>query len=98
MTGVCFKIIFIKVILQESDLISYLREELESRDKELFLVVVKDVEKEQGWLQDQTNYANNIGERDAEILQLKDIMNEDFNVVFNPLCSNSRNVSNASFQ
>lgn len=61
-------------------------------------MVAKNVEKEQGWLQDQGNYANNIGERDAEILQLKDIVNEDYNVVFSPLCNNTRNVSNASFQ
>lgn len=74
-------------------MISYLKEELDSKDKELFLVVGKDVEKEQSWLLDQTSYAHAIQERDAEVLQLKDIVNEDFNVIYNPLCNNSSNVS-----
>lgn len=64
-------------------MISYLKEELDSKDKELFLVVGRDVEKEQGWLLDQASYTNAIQERDAEVLQLKDIVNEDFNVIYN---------------
>lgn len=70
-------------VFKEADLINYLKEELDSRDKEVFLVVRKDVEKEQGWLLDQASYSNAIQERDAEVLQLKDIVNEDFNVVYN---------------
>lgn len=78
---------------QDFDLINYLKEELDSKDKELFLVVTKEVEREQSWLLDQASYTNSIQERDAEVLQLKDIVNEDFNVVINPLRNNTNNVS-----
>lgn len=74
-------------------MISYLKDELDSRDKELFLVVRKDVEREQSWLLDRANYTDHIQERDAQVLQLKDVVNEEFNAVFNPLCNNSSNVS-----
>lgn len=79
-------------VFKESELINYLKDELDSKDKELFLVVKRDVEKEQSWLLDQASYTNAVQERDAEILQLKDIVNEDFNVIYNPLCNNSSNV------
>lgn len=57
-------------------MINYIKEELESKDKEMFLVVSSDVDKEQSWLLDRTSYCQNIQERDAEIIQLKDIVNE----------------------
>lgn len=85
----CFKITI--DLLQETDLINYLKEELDSKDKELFLVVDRDVEKEQSWLLEQNSYTKTVQERDAEVLQLKDIVNEDFNVIYNPLCNNTSN-------
>lgn len=56
---------------------NYLKQELDCKDKELFLVVSQELDKNQAWLKDQATYSNNIPEREAEILQLKDILNED---------------------
>lgn len=73
------------------DLINYLKDELDCKDKELFLVVTSEVEKDQSWLKDPIKYATNVGgsgqERDAEVVQLKDIPACD--VTINPLCNNS---------
>lgn len=62
--------------MQSEDLIAYIKEELESRDKEMFLVVSKEIEEDQSWLLDQSRYSsktNSIQERDAEIVKLGDI-------------------------
>lgn len=42
----------------------------------MFLVVSSGVDKEQSWLLDRNSYCHNIQERDAEIIQLKDIVND----------------------
>lgn len=63
------------------DLLSYLRDELDCKDKELFLVVTSETEKNQSWLLDQASYSNSLNtnyNRDAEIVQLKDILSEGF--------------------
>lgn len=73
--------------MQESDLLNYLKEELDCRDKELFLVVTNEVGKEQSWLKNQASYSNNLQEREAEIIQLRDITSDDVNVTINPLCN-----------
>lgn len=55
-------------------LFEYLKEELDNKDKELFLVVTSEVEKNQDWLSDHGNLnKNNMYERDAEVVQVKDI-------------------------
>lgn len=58
------------------------------KDKELFLVVTNDVEQNQSWLIDTEKYKNKLngGERDAEVIQLKDIVCD---VTVNPLCNDS---------
>lgn len=57
-----------------NELFEYLKEELENKDKELFLVVTSDVEKNQDWLNNHSNTnKSNLHDRDAEIVQLKDI-------------------------
>ncbi|RZC42967.1 Josephin domain containing protein [Asbolus verrucosus] len=76
-----------QIIGREPDLLNYLKEELDCRDKELFLVVTNDAGKEQSWLKNQATYSNNIQERDAEVLQLKDIKSDNVNVTINPLCN-----------
>ncbi|XP_044266950.1 josephin-1-like [Tribolium madens] len=76
-----------QIIGRESDLLNYLKEELDCRDKELFLVVTNDVGKEQSWLKNQASYSN-LQEREAEIVQLRDITSDDVNVTINPLCNN----------
>lgn len=38
------------VTLQDDALVQFLNGELESKDKELFLIVEKDIEREQKWL------------------------------------------------
>lgn len=66
---------------QETDLLYYLRDELDCKDKELFLVVTNETEKDQSWLLDQASYSNSLNlnyNRDAEIVQLKDILSEGF--------------------
>ncbi|XP_019870120.1 josephin-like protein [Aethina tumida] len=65
------------IIGRDQDLLNYLKQELDCKDKELFLVVSQELDKNQAWLKDQATYSNNIPEREAEILQLKDILNED---------------------
>lgn len=52
-------------------------------------MVKNDVAKIQSWLGDQTTYINNVQERDAEVLQLRDIIDDDVNITINPLCSTS---------
>ncbi|KAJ8974664.1 hypothetical protein NQ317_011981 [Molorchus minor] len=67
-----------QVIGDGVDLLNYLKDELDCKDKELFLVVTNEVEKEQSWLQDQGNYCTTTSlDRDAEEVQLKDITNTD---------------------
>lgn len=57
-----------------NELLEYLKDELENKDKELFLVVTSDVERSQDWLNNHSNMKRfNLQERDAEIVQLKDI-------------------------
>jgi josephin len=77
-----------QIIGQESDLLNYLKEELDCREKELFLVVTNDIGKDQAWLKNETTYSNNLQEREAEVLQLKDIISDDSNITINPLCNN----------
>lgn len=68
-------------------MLNYLKEELDCKDKELFLVVTNEVEKETSWLKDQASYSKNIQEeREAEVLLLKDITSDGVNVTINPLC------------
>lgn len=47
----------------------------------MFVVVSSEVDKEQSWLLDRNNYCHNIQERDAEIIQLKDIVNDGAHTV-----------------
>lgn len=42
------------LILQSSDLIAYLKEQLDSKEKELFVVVSKEVEEKQLWMHQYT--------------------------------------------
>lgn len=59
-----------------------MREELDDKEKQLFLVVTQEVEQTQSWLKDVQNYnnANRMVENfDAEIVNLKDI-NSDLNI------------------
>ncbi|KAJ8913849.1 hypothetical protein NQ315_003758 [Exocentrus adspersus] len=59
---------------QETDLLCFLRDILNSKDKELFLVVTSETEKDQNWLLDQDGCINLLNQdRDAEVVQLKDI-------------------------
>lgn len=81
-------------VFQDVELIYYVKEELECKDKEMFLVVTSEIEKEQSWHHDQVNQVNNIQERDAEILQLRDIVS-DFNVL-NPICNKGESLINNS--
>ncbi|CAH0554595.1 unnamed protein product [Brassicogethes aeneus] len=62
-----------QVIGRELDLLDFLKQEMDSKDKQLFLVVTQEVDKSQTWLRDQEAYSNNITEREAEILKLGDI-------------------------
>lgn len=65
--------------MQESDLIEYLKEELENKEKELFLVVTGDVERNQNWLTGtKANYKLN--ERDSEVLVLKDVVSDKLQI------------------
>ncbi|KAJ8941227.1 hypothetical protein NQ318_015659 [Aromia moschata] len=78
------KLDFPQVIGMERGLLNYLREELDCKDKELFLVVTNDVEKNQSWLQDHGGYCNTVNlDRDAEEICLKDITNSDIQNSFN---------------
>lgn len=65
--------------LQETDLLNYLREELDDKEKQLFLVVEQDVEQQQSWLKDVESYNNVtrlVDNFDAEVVNLKDIIND----------------------
>lgn len=56
----------------------YLKEELDNKDKELFLVVTTEVENNQDWLNNHSTLErNNLFERDAEVVQLKDIVRDN---------------------
>nr|CAH7751793.1 unnamed protein product [Callosobruchus chinensis] len=65
-----------QLIGQESELLNYLREELDDKEKQLFLVVTEKVGQDHSWLLDQNIYSsalNNINDIDADIVELKDI-------------------------
>ncbi|KAI4460377.1 josephin 1 2 [Holotrichia oblita] len=82
------------IIGRHLNVIEYLKEELESKDKQLFLVIEEDRSESQDWLlKDSLNWGENIQERDAQILLLKDIASEDVNVTINPLCDNDTSSS-----
>ncbi|XP_050305138.1 josephin-like protein [Anthonomus grandis grandis] len=58
------------------ELLSFIRNELDSQDKELFIVVSSNVEKAQSWLKENSNYTNKLVDstsRDAEEITLNDI-------------------------
>ncbi|CAH1106095.1 unnamed protein product [Psylliodes chrysocephalus] len=62
---------------EDSDFLCYLREEMDSLDKELFLVVREEVAKSQGWLKDGTYGISHIVNRQEVVeLQLKDLEND----------------------
>lgn len=62
----------------------------------MFLVVNSEVEKEQSWLLDRNNYKCNMHERDAEIIQLKDIVNDSTCITTNQHPnSNNKAINNA---
>lgn len=67
----------------------YLKEETESKDKQLFVVVTSEVDKNESWLLNKSSYSNHVHlqEREAEVLELRDIIAEDTNVTINPLCN-----------
>lgn len=59
-----------------NDLLNFIRNKLDSQDKELFIVMKSDVEKSQSWLKEQSNYNNKIvdsSNRDAEEILISDI-------------------------
>lgn len=61
---------------QEIDLLNYLRDELDDKEKQLFLVVTQEVEQKQNWLKDAESYNNAtrmLDNLDAEIVNLKDV-------------------------
>ncbi|CAH1121630.1 unnamed protein product [Ceutorhynchus assimilis] len=60
----------------EEALLNFVRTELDSKDKELFVVMINDVEKSQSWLKEKSNYDNKIVDsvnRDAEEVLISDI-------------------------
>ncbi|KAL3269190.1 hypothetical protein HHI36_008273 [Cryptolaemus montrouzieri] len=62
----------------EEELMHFVRMELDDKDKEMFVVVSSEVAENKNWLKDLESYSNNdcyrIQERDAEVVQLKDIL------------------------
>lgn len=59
------------------ELITFLKTEIDSKDKEMFIVVSNEVAGKKSWLKDPDSYRNepdNIEGRGAQILQLKDIL------------------------
>ncbi|XP_072390295.1 josephin-like protein [Diabrotica undecimpunctata] len=56
----------------DQEVINYLRDEVESKDKELFLVVTNEVSKDQSWIED-TEIRPLANGRDADIIQLSDV-------------------------
>lgn len=65
-----------KAIGLEDDLLNFIRNELDSKDKELFIVITSEAEKSQIWLKENSNYSNKICDslnRDAEEILVGDI-------------------------
>ncbi|XP_065174036.1 josephin-1-like [Atheta coriaria] len=78
-----------QVIGKDKEVLDYLKEETESKDKQLFVVVTSEVDKNESWLLNKSSYSNHVHlqEREAEVLELRDIIAEDTNVTINPLCN-----------
>ncbi|XP_017769356.1 PREDICTED: josephin-1 [Nicrophorus vespilloides] len=77
-----------QLIGNDNNIVEYLKDELESKEKQLFLVVSGEVSKDQSWLLNQSAYSkNNDEDREVEVLQLKDIISENCKVTLNPLCN-----------
>ncbi|CAH1154152.1 unnamed protein product [Phaedon cochleariae] len=69
-----------EIIGNDTDLINYLRNELDEKEKQLFLVVIQEVEEDQSWLLDKDSYCNNSSIMDsleAEIVEVKNIKVEN---------------------
>ncbi|CAG9856315.1 unnamed protein product [Phyllotreta striolata] len=58
---------------EDSEFLCYLREEMDSLDKELFLVVSEEVAKNQSWLKDRNSCYSQTNCRDVVEVQLKDL-------------------------
>lgn len=76
------------MLLQEKHVLDYVKEEIGNKDKELFIIVSNEMAKDQQWLLSKSAYCSNLQERDAEIVQLKDIIEIDDNFTYN-MMSNS---------
>lgn len=64
-------------------MIEYLKEELDNKDKQLFLVIDEEKAQNQDWILKSANCCDNLQEREAEVLLLKEIASDDVNVTIN---------------
>lgn len=59
-------------------MVNFLKNEMNSKDKEMFVVVTNAIAENKTWLKDPDNYRSNDSNynqgREAQILQLKDIL------------------------
>lgn len=71
-----------KFLFQDIDLIAYLRDQIDSKEKELFLVVSREVENNQGWLVDDNREPN---ETDTNsITYIEDGLSTDIDFIKTP--------------
>lgn len=77
-----------RLIGKSQELLDYLKMELDNKDKELFIVVNNEIDKNQSWLLDKSAYSSHLLEREAEVIQLNDIISDELNITINPLCNN----------
>lgn len=82
------KLDYPRLIGKSQELLDYLKIELDNKDKELFIVVNNEIDKNQSWLLDKAAYSNHLLEREAEVIQLNDIISDELNITINPLCNN----------
>ncbi|XP_058797905.1 josephin-2 [Phymastichus coffea] len=74
-----------QLIGKETELLTYLKEQIESKEKELFLVVSREIDSNQGWLMDSCEKSDSITKIDEDTSKLikepiLDNANFDFNL------------------
>ncbi|XP_022903386.1 josephin-2 [Onthophagus taurus] len=76
-----------EVIGNNENVMEYLQDELEHKDKQLFLVVTEEIARNQLWLNEDFNFLYDNRQSEVVLLgDIKDIISEEVNVTINPLC------------
>ncbi|XP_001604036.1 josephin-2 [Nasonia vitripennis] len=72
-----------QLIGKDSDLLTYLKEQMENKEKELFLVVSQEVESRQGWLTESSEKKDSNDKSEESIQRIKETVLDNANTDLN---------------